>query len=77
MRLGAIRAVTDYRRIADNAPSDEGVVVIHRWMGDGFEHVTDGSRPCPCLPHRVPADDPRTVDQIVADMEDDPLERPQ
>ena len=49
---------------------DEGMVIVHQWMGEGFEHVTDGSRPCLCNPYRFPADDPRTLEEILDDIDE-------
>jgi hypothetical protein len=45
----------------------ETIVVMHRDKGDGFTH-SDSER-CSCAPYSFNADDPRTADQIMADVE--------
>jgi hypothetical protein len=56
--------------LAPVCPGDEGTIIVHQWLGAAFDHVLDGSRPCPCNPWRIPADDPRSLDEIVDDIEE-------
>jgi len=45
---------------------------VHRWMGDDFAHKHgDGASKCLCRPYYVPPDDPRTLDEIADDIEED------
>lgn len=43
--------------------------VLHRFWGESFVHNYNGDRTCPCHPIIVPADDPRTMNEIMDDLE--------
>jgi len=46
----------------------DAIVIMHRDKGDGFTHANNER--CSCAPYSFKANDPRTTEQIMADMAD-------
>ena len=43
-------------------------IIVHRWVCEGFEHTFD--EVCLCGPTVLAGDDPRSMDEIMDDLEE-------